>query len=315
MRIAHPLRAVLIFFVVMPLIIVLSETVVAAETGTVVCQTGLNVRSLPGTNGAIVGTLYPNDVVDILDRSGSWLRIRTSEGIEGWVYGKYIRIGHTAGEVGEGSTEPPRQPSADEESPQVAAIGWAGQLPSHFSVAPKIGVLLPSMVPALVPAIEIPASFRLSEGENTDYYIRAALGYAELSWSILGDSFGKGYWTWGYVDAVLELRTGTEVSPYCGGGVGLHYYRFTVEVDEGEEALADAVGSLDDDDRFYADLLFPTFPYEKVNGFGSGFRGFFGLKHQLSSGALVGEVQLLLSNLKHRNRFSLLLLCGYEFFL
>ena len=50
----------------------------------------LNIRSGPSTSYKVVSKTYTNNVVEILGKSGSWYKIKTSGNIEGWISSKYI---------------------------------------------------------------------------------------------------------------------------------------------------------------------------------------------------------------------------------
>ena len=45
----------------------------------------VNVRSGPGTDYAVIGTLNPGQTADVVAREGSWLRVRTGDGTVGYV--------------------------------------------------------------------------------------------------------------------------------------------------------------------------------------------------------------------------------------
>jgi len=65
-------------------------------TATVRVDGYLNVRSGPGTNYSIIGTLNNGEKVTILDpakQNGVWLKIKTSEGLEGYCSSNYLVIG------------------------------------------------------------------------------------------------------------------------------------------------------------------------------------------------------------------------------
>jgi len=62
----------------------------AQTTGTVNSSIGLNVRSGPGTNNAIIGALLNGTKVTILDQSGSWYKIKHGAS-DGWVSSQYIK--------------------------------------------------------------------------------------------------------------------------------------------------------------------------------------------------------------------------------
>ena len=53
----------------------------------------LNIRSGPGTSNSIVGKIYTNNHVEILEQnSNGWYKIQTENNIVGWVSSKYITI-------------------------------------------------------------------------------------------------------------------------------------------------------------------------------------------------------------------------------
>ena len=52
----------------------------------------LNVRSGPGTNNQKIGATYKGDVLEILDSSKGWYKVRLSNGQEGWVSGNYLNV-------------------------------------------------------------------------------------------------------------------------------------------------------------------------------------------------------------------------------
>ena len=64
-----------------------NSSVTANNTGTVKAS-ALNVRSGPGTNYKLVGSLWFGEKVIILENRGGWYRIN-----EGWVKADYIKIG------------------------------------------------------------------------------------------------------------------------------------------------------------------------------------------------------------------------------
>lgn len=67
---------------------------VSAEAATLrpIDHDGLNVRSGPGTEYAIVGGLGYDQWATVLGREGDWYRIRLENGVEGWVAGWFSRI-------------------------------------------------------------------------------------------------------------------------------------------------------------------------------------------------------------------------------
>ncbi|MDJ0824738.1 MAG: SH3 domain-containing protein [Rhodobacter sp.] len=51
----------------------------------------LNLRTGPGTNFAVITRMYNGSWVEILERSGNWVRVFHEFGDEGWAYAKYLR--------------------------------------------------------------------------------------------------------------------------------------------------------------------------------------------------------------------------------
>ena len=60
------------------------------EKGIIKACDYLNIRSGPSTTYKVVSKTYTNNVVEILDKSGSWYKIKTSGNVEGWVNSKYV---------------------------------------------------------------------------------------------------------------------------------------------------------------------------------------------------------------------------------
>ena len=50
----------------------------------------LNLRTGPGTRFSIITPMYNGTAVEILERSGNWVRVYTEYGDEGWAYSKYL---------------------------------------------------------------------------------------------------------------------------------------------------------------------------------------------------------------------------------
>lgn len=51
----------------------------------------LNLRTGPGSGFAIITRMYNGEWVEILERSGNWVRVYHEYGDEGWAYSKYLR--------------------------------------------------------------------------------------------------------------------------------------------------------------------------------------------------------------------------------
>ena len=72
----------------------------------------LNVRSGKGTDTSIVGTIRNGETVTVLDNSdATWVKIKTSSGLEGYVHRDYLNFGSNAG--GGSSTVKYAQVTAD----------------------------------------------------------------------------------------------------------------------------------------------------------------------------------------------------------
>ena len=70
-----------------------SETTTATVNADV-----LNVRSGKGTDTSIVGTIRNGETVTVLDNSdATWVKIKTSSGLEGYVHRDYLNFGSNAG--------------------------------------------------------------------------------------------------------------------------------------------------------------------------------------------------------------------------
>ena len=84
-----------------------SETTTATVNADV-----LNVRSGKGTDTSIVGTIRNGETVTVLDNSdATWVKIKTSSGLEGYVHRDYLNFGSNAG--GGSSTVKYAQVTAD----------------------------------------------------------------------------------------------------------------------------------------------------------------------------------------------------------
>lgn len=61
------------------------------QTGTVSVSV-LNLRSNPGTSSKVIGSMTRGDKLSIIDNSGDWLKVQTSDGETGWAYSPYITV-------------------------------------------------------------------------------------------------------------------------------------------------------------------------------------------------------------------------------
>jgi cell wall-associated NlpC family hydrolase len=64
------------------------------QTGTVTASV-LNLRSQPGTSSKIIGDMTRGEKLSILESSGDWFKVKTSEGETGWASGQYITLSST----------------------------------------------------------------------------------------------------------------------------------------------------------------------------------------------------------------------------
>lgn len=65
---------------------IFSSLVEKANTVIVNAESRVNMRSGPGTKNAVVANLERGVVLDVLERSNNWVRVRHIGGIEGWIY-------------------------------------------------------------------------------------------------------------------------------------------------------------------------------------------------------------------------------------
>lgn len=61
------------------------------QTGTVSASV-LNLRNNPGTSSKVIGSMTRGDKLSILESSGDWLKVKTSEGDTGWAFSRYIAL-------------------------------------------------------------------------------------------------------------------------------------------------------------------------------------------------------------------------------
>lgn len=51
----------------------------------------VNLREGPSTSNGVIGRVSLGQPAEVLsDTSGDWIRIRTADGTDGWIYGKYL---------------------------------------------------------------------------------------------------------------------------------------------------------------------------------------------------------------------------------
>ena len=68
------------------------QTVQGLEKGIVRQCDYLNIRKGPSVKYGVVSKLYTSNVIDIVEKSGNWYKIKNSSNVEGWVSSKYIGV-------------------------------------------------------------------------------------------------------------------------------------------------------------------------------------------------------------------------------
>jgi hypothetical protein len=92
----------------------------------------LSLREGPGADYDEIERMGPGTQLQVIGRSGAWLRVRLDDGLEGWAFGRYI-----AG--GEWPHRPPRPPEPWEEEgfvPDEAGNGFAADAPPDDGAGP-----------------------------------------------------------------------------------------------------------------------------------------------------------------------------------
>ena len=79
------------FLLVLTVIFSIGVTNIFADSNGVVTASKLNVRKGPSTKYSLVGSLYKNKSVTILDESNGWYKVNFN-GKEGWASKKYIKV-------------------------------------------------------------------------------------------------------------------------------------------------------------------------------------------------------------------------------
>ena len=51
----------------------------------------LNLREKGSAKGHILAVLEKGDGIEIMSRKGNWLKVKTEKGVQGWVFGRYVR--------------------------------------------------------------------------------------------------------------------------------------------------------------------------------------------------------------------------------
>ncbi len=120
------------------------------EAGAVVNTDVLNVRQGAGLDHPVLGVITQGQRVSLLETAGEWWRVRTAEGLEGWVYAAYMK---RAEEV----APPPPAPAGDEGIGADGADAGTGSAPGGgFSRQPAAIPAVPPPAPeGTVPALTV----------------------------------------------------------------------------------------------------------------------------------------------------------------
>ncbi len=112
---------------------VMVASTIAALAVPATATTGVNVRSGPGTNFAVVDTLHAGQAVNVTECQGGWCYVE-KPGPDGWVSGNYLQA----------TEAPPPNNSAANDAAAAAAINVFGTI-----AAAVIGnIVTPPVVPA-----------------------------------------------------------------------------------------------------------------------------------------------------------------------
>ena len=103
----------------------------------------LNLRQEPSSKAAILGVLEKGDTVRVESEKGSWLKVTTSEGKEGWVYNRYITGYESAPEITARAQDVPHT-SPQDGGGRESSGRTPAPAPSGASAAPATSPSLPA---------------------------------------------------------------------------------------------------------------------------------------------------------------------------
>lgn len=204
---------------------VLTANVALAQAGAVrVTAERTSVRDRAATDGTVVATVAQGDQLQIVEVAGSWFKVRTSAGREGFVYGLFVeRVGgaaaSSAGTAAPAVASPPPTASAPSSASKPApaatqAVGTQGSQPrfpgngSEPLGNRRLGVGLANIGPSMRYWMDS------SKGFQVDGYFRNSFGYSVAA---ISPSFVARFKEPKQTDSVM-------ISPYLGAGIT--YYRF-----------------------------------------------------------------------------------------
>lgn len=168
----------------------------------------LNLRSQASLESAIIGKLHYEQVVDVIENSGSWMKVQNGKTV-GWVYSPFIRVMYTAWVV-PNQTEVYQELSRDsgpvmsvQQNDQVTVMdeknGWAYIQKDNKKGWIYAGYLRKTEQPGAwvdasvlnvreKPALDAPVVGQLTRGE--DVYIKQQL----QDWAMVDVPGGRGGW-------------------------------------------------------------------------------------------------------------------------
>ena len=256
------------------------------EQGTVTASGGLNLRSGPGMSYPQIGMLGSGQVVTVLERQGSWCRVKDENGNIGWASGNYIRSNTTK-----------QEQQKEETSKEASPSGQSGKDLSTTSFSLKMGIAAPffSAVSLVCPTLEANVLFRLAAKASVDFWLGGSLAFTDVSFSSSQDRF-NGVILPATLDTLAVFRTKRNFYPYLGLGLSMNYYNFATK-----------------DDAFSKQSNFDSTRYHTYHGFGFGPRGLIGLAYFAGPGAVLIEGQVSLVRISDLFAFPLNLYVGYRF--
>lgn len=105
-------------------------------TCTINVDSTLNVRKGPGTSYESVATVQNKEVVNLLDDSGDWYKIRTAAGEEGYVSGNFVKLGGSLSSNAPSASKPQGTFKAESEGVGVVNIQTRLKALGYFTGTP-----------------------------------------------------------------------------------------------------------------------------------------------------------------------------------
>lgn len=106
------------------------------STCTIDVSGSLNVRKGPGTSYDSVASVKDNEVVTLVDDSEEWFKIKTAAGVEGYVLGKYVKLGGSLSSNAPSASKPSGTFKLDSEGVGVVNIQNRLKTLGYFSGTP-----------------------------------------------------------------------------------------------------------------------------------------------------------------------------------